>query len=201
MGVYNHPEVSMHTYSLGEYMEYIERPDWTEVGNLMLSSAHKLANAGADFLICPDNTIHQALPYLEHEMPLPWLHIADAVADEANRRGFKRIGITGTQWLIESEVYPERLSARGLAFLRPTSDERREINRIIFEELIHGILTIESLGRFQVVIQNLKDAGADAVVLGCTEIPLLINDSNSPLPTLDSTRLLARAALRRAIGI
>jgi len=199
MGAYDHPEVSMHTHSLGSYMKSIEGGDWAGVGDLMLSSARKLERAGADFLICPDNTIHQALGFVE--MPLPWLHIADAVADEALRRGFRCLGLTGTRWLVESEVYPERLSARGLSFLRPATEEREAINRVIFDELVHGVVTSDSLGCFQGVIGNLKEAGADAVVLGCTEIPLLVDDPNSVLPTLDSTRLLARAALRRAVGV
>ena len=199
MGAHNHPEVSMHTHSLGEYMQCIYRDDWRGVGELMLSSANKLAVIGADFLICPDNTIHQALPQIAARSPLPWLHIADVVAGEAIARGFRRIGLTGTRYLVESEVYPEKLDARGLEHVRPNADEREEINRIIFEELVCGVFKPEAITYFQQVIARLKCAGCDAVVLGCTEIPLIMSDSNSPLPTLDSTRLLARAALRRAV--
>jgi aspartate racemase len=162
----------------------------------MLSSARKLAAAGAEFLICPDNTIHQALRYVLPRSPLPWLHIAEVVAAEAQRRGFHRIAITGTRWLVESEVYPEKLSERGLDYLRPTIAEREQINRIIMEELVLGIFTTESIAAFQRIIGRMRAEGCDAVVLGCTEIPLLINDTNSPLPALDSTRLLAHAALR-----
>jgi aspartate racemase len=200
MGPHDHPEVSMHTHSLGEYMKYIHRGDWQGVGELMLSSAEKLAKTGAEFLICPDNTIHQALRYVEPRSPLPWLHIAEAVAGDAVQRGFRRIGITGTQWLVESEVYPEKLTAQGLEYLRPSADEREEINRIIMDELVYGVFTPEAVATFQRVIARMKDEGCDAVVLGCTEIPLIMNDGNSPLPTLDSTRLLARAALRRAVA-
>ena len=199
MGPHAHPEVSMHTPSLADYMEPIYRGDWQAVGDLMLASADKLARIGADFLICPDNTIHQALPYVMPRSPLPWLHIADVVAAEAVTRGFRRLGLTGTRWLVESAVYPEKLDARGLAYLRPTGDERAEINRIIMDELVYGIFKPEAVAYFQNVIGRMKDEGCDAVVLGCTEIPLIIDDANSPLPTLDSTRLLARAALRRAV--
>jgi aspartate racemase len=199
MGAHNHPEVSMHTHSLGEYMQCIYRDDWPGVGELMLSSANKLAKIGADFLICPDNTIHQALPHIAARSPLPWLHIADVVASEAVARGFRRIGLTGTRYLVESEVYPEKLSARDLAYLRPNAAECEEINRIIFEELVYGVFKPEAIAYFQRVIARLKSEGCDAVVLGCTEIPLIMSDANSPLPTLDSTRLLARAALRRAV--
>lgn len=199
LGAHAHPEVSMHTHSFAEYMECIYRGDWQGVGELMLSSANKLAKTGADFLICPDNTIHQALAYVEPRSPLPWLHIAEVVAAQAVERKFQRIGLTGTRWLVESEVYPEKLAARGLAFVRPNAAEREEINRIIMDELVCSVFKPEGTAYFQRVITRLKDEGCDAVVLGCTEIPLIINDSNSSLPTLDSTRLLARAALHRAV--
>ncbi len=199
LGPHAHPEVSMHTPSLAEYTCCLDAGDLVGVGELMLASAHKLAAAGADFLICPDNTIHQAFDHVAPRSPRPWLHIAEVVADEAVRRGFRRIGITGTRWLTDSEVYPEKLSARGLEYVHPTIDERAEIGRIIMDELVCGIFRPEAVATFQRVMQRLKDEeGCDAVVLGCTEIPLIMSDANSPLPTLDSTRLLARAALRRA---
>ena len=190
----------MHTHPLADYMDCIYKGDWRGVAELMLSSADKLAAIGADFLICPDNTIHQALGYVLPKSPLPWIHIAEAVAEEAVRQGFGRLGLTGTRWLVESEVYPEKLAARGLEFVRPTAAERDEINRIIMDELVYGVFKAESVLIFQQVIERMKGEGCDAVVLGCTEIPLIVNDGNSPLPVLDSTRLLARAALRRAVG-
>lgn len=198
LGPHAHPEVSMHTPSLADYVECLDRGDWQGVGEIMLASAHKLAKVGADFLICPDNTIHQALPYIASRSPLPWLHIAEVVAAEAVERGFKRIGVTGTRWLVDSETYPEKLAARGLEYLRPSGAERDEISRIIMDELVCGVFKAESVVYFQQLIGRMKERGCDAVVLGCTEIPLIIDDANSPLPTLDSTRLLARAALRRA---
>jgi aspartate racemase len=199
LGAHAHPEVSLHSQSLADYMSCIYRDDWPAVGELMLASAEKLARIGADFLICPDNTIHQALPFIEARSPLPWLHIAGVVADEAAARGFRRVGITGTRWLVGSEIYPEKFTARGLAWLRPSAEERDEINRLIMDELVYGTFTPAQVGYFQQVIGQMKEQGCDAVVLGCTEIPLILNDTNSPLPTLDSTRLLARAALRRAV--
>lgn len=199
MGAHAHPEISMHTPSLADYMACIYRNDWPGVAGLMLASAEKLAKAGADFLICPDNTIHQALPNVLPRSPLPWLHIAEVVAAEAAARGFKRIGIAGTRWLVDSEVYPEKLSERGLEYLRPTDAERDDTNRIIMDELVMGIFRPEAIATYQRLFGRMKDAGCDAVVLGCTEIPLIMNDGNSPLPTLDSTRLLARAALKRAV--
>jgi aspartate racemase len=200
LGPHAHPEVSMHTPSLAEYVRRLEREDWQGVGELMLASAHKLARIGADFLICPDNTIHQALPLIASRSPLPWLHIADAVADHAADRGFRRLGLLGTRWLVTSDVYPEKLGARGLEYVLPDPDERSELNRVIMDELVCGMFQPEAIAFHQRVMARMKDVGCDAVVLGCTEIPLIMNDANSPLPTLDSTRLLARAALHRAMN-
>lgn len=200
MGPHAHPEVSMHTPSLAHYVHCLGEGDLQGVGELMLNSARRLTAAGADFLVCPDNTIHQAFDYVAARSPLPWLHIAEVVAAEAAARGYSRLGLTGTRWLVDSAVYPDKLAALGLDFARPTEQERQEINRIIMDELVCGLIRPEGVAYFQQVIARLKDEeGCDAVILGCTEIPLIINDANSALPTLDSTRLLARAALRRAV--
>jgi aspartate racemase len=199
MGKHAHPEVTLHTIALACYMEPILRGDWKGVAALMLRSAHALQCAGADFLICPDNTIHQALPDVLPNSPLPWLHIAEEVGKEAQLRNFKKIGVTGTKFLVRSAVYPEKLEALGIRYARPSEPQQERINEIIFDELVRGKQEPGSLRYFQQVIQEFKSYGCDAVVLGCTEIPLLVNDGNSPLPTLDSTRILARAALRHAL--
>jgi aspartate racemase len=200
MGPHDHPEVTMHTHSLATYMNFVYQRNWQGVADLMLSSARKLQTAGAQFLICPDNTIHQALPFVRPCSPLPWLHIAEEVARIARGRHFHRIGITGTKYLVESEVYPQQLTSAGLEYVRPNAAEREEINRIIMDELVYGVFTPTAVTYFQQVITRLKEQGCDAVVLGCTEIPLIMNDENSPLPTLDSTRLLARAAVQFALA-
>lgn len=200
LGPHAHPEISMHTPSFADYADCLHRDDWQGVGEIMLSSANKLARIGADFLICPDNTIHRALPYVEPRSPLPWLHIAEVVAVEAAARGLRRLGLLGTHWLVESEVYPVKLREHGLDYARPNDAERQEINRIIMEELVRGLFKPEATAYQLRVIERMKHAGCDAVVLGCTEIPLIVNDANSPLPTLDSTRLLARGALQRAVA-
>lgn len=200
-GRHAHPEVTLHAPSLADYMERIYDGDWAGVGELMLASAEKLARSGADVLICPDNTLHQALPLIEARSPLPWLHIAEIVAEEAARRGFRRLGLTGTRWLVEGAVYPERLAARGLEMVRPEPAEREEVSRIIMDELVRGVFRPAATESLAQIVGRLRDAGCDAVILGCTELPLLLGDANSPLPTLDSTRLLARAALRRAAAL
>ena len=200
MGTHDHPEVSLHTHSLAEYMKAVRRDDWEEVARLMLSSAEKLASAGADLLLCPDNTIHQAFDLVAPRSPLPWLHIAHEVGVEARRRGFRRPGLLGTRWLMEGPVYPKRLQPLELEPLLPSPAERERINTIIFDELVQGRFLPESRAELAGIIGRLRDAGADAVILGCTEIPLLIGPDDSPLPVLDSTRLLARAALREALA-
>lgn len=199
LGPHAHPEVSMNTPSFAKYVDCLDRDDLQGVADLMLESAQKLAAIGADFLICPDNSIHSAFGLVEPNSPRPWLHIAAVVAEEAVSRGFRRVGLTGTRWLVNSNVYPEQLSLRELEFVRPTEPERQEIHRIIMDELVRGVFVPGSVAYFQGVIQHLANQGCDSVALGCTEIPLIINDQNSVLPTLDSTRLLARAALRRAV--
>jgi aspartate racemase len=199
LGPHAHPEVSLHTLSLADYVTCLDQGDLQGVAELMLDSARKLAKAGADFLICPDNTIHQALPYVAPRSPLPWLHIAEVVAKAGSERGYKRLGLTGTRWLVDSAVYPEKLAARGLECKRPDARDRDEMSRIIMDELVNGITSPAGIAYFLSVIERFKEQACDAVILGCTEIPLIVNDGNSVLPTLDSTRLLARAALQRAI--
>ena len=199
MGRHRHPEVSMHTHCLADYMEHIYTGNWQGVADLMLSSANKLKASGADFLICPDNTIHHAFDLMAPNSPLPWLHIVEQVAVVAKHRGFRKLGVTGTKYTMEGTVYPQKLTAAGIEYVVPTTEERARIDQIIFDELVNGIFTPESRAYFQQVIGGMKNQGCDAVVLGCTEIPLIIDDSSSPLPTLDSTRILARAAIRNAL--
>jgi aspartate racemase len=200
LGRHNHPEVSMHTHPLAEYMKFVERGDWAGVAELMMSSAEKLARAGTDFLICPDNTIHQAFDLVERRAPRPWLHIAQEVAGEAKRNHFKRLAVLGTRYLMEGPVYPQKLQAAGIEYRIPAPPQREKINHIIMDELVNGQFLPRSQAYLTEVIRGLKDEGCDAVVLGCTEIPLIVTAESSPLPPLDSTRLLARAALRKAVN-
>jgi aspartate racemase len=198
MGPHMHPEISMHTHALGEYMAAIERNDWDGVAELMLDSAHKLQSCGADFLLSPDNTVHQAFAKVAEASLVPWLNIAEEVAGSARQHGFLRLAITGTKYTMEGPVYPEVLARHGIEYRIPSPLDRARIDQIIFSELVNGVLRSDSLGAISGVISRLKAEGCDAVVLGCTELPLLIGNESSPLPVLDSTRLLARAALRRA---
>jgi len=200
MGEHRHPEITMHTHPLSEYMVHIRAGNWDMVAQLMLSSARKVAQAGADFAICPDNTIHQAFDFVIPKSPIPWLHIAEAVGEQAKKNGFTRLGILGTKYLMTGPVYTDALKKFGVVTEIPEEQDREEIDTIIFKELVNGIFPERSRLFFNSVIQAFKYRGCDAVVLGCTEIPLIVDPNDCPLPTLDSTRLLARAALRKALG-
>ncbi len=197
-GPHNHPEVTMHTIPIAQYMDRVYAGDWDGSAQLMLRSARKLADAGAHFLICPDNTAHQTIDLIIDKSPLPWLHIASEVASTAKARGYRRVGLLGTKYLMEGPVYPPKLSAVGIAHEIPSPDDRERINSIIFDELVYGRFEEPARRFFREVIAKLKDRGCDAVALSCTEIPLLISEEDSSLPILDSTRILARAALREA---
>ena len=200
-----HPEVTLHTPNLQEYIRCIDKGDWPGVHALMHKSARVLKQAGAALCVCPDNTIHQAIPRAAAAVPgfgfdPPLLHIAAVVADSAKARAFTRVGVLGTRWLVSSTVYPDAFEAHGIAVVRPAADDVATVHALIMGELTYGRVTPETVATFQSVVQRLKDdAGCDAVVLGCTEIPLVLGDDTSPLPVLDSTRLLARAALQAAV--
>jgi aspartate racemase len=199
LGPHDHPPVLLHTYPLAHYMRLIDANRWQDAGELLLASAEIVVRADAEILICPDNTLHQALDLVRDRAPAArWLHIVDEVAAVAARRGFKRLGLLGTRYLMEGPVYREKLATRGIAFEIPTAADRQRLNAIIFDELVCGRIEETSRRNVQQMIDGLREVGCDAIVLGCTEIPLLISDNDSSLPTIDSTRTLARAALREA---
>ncbi len=200
MGRHWHPEVSLHNHPMGRYLETLEgKGGWQGVADLMIDSSIRLASMGADFVICPDNTVHQAYDLVARASPVPWLNIAEVVAGEAQLKGLQKLGVLGTRYLMEGPVYQVKLEALDIAWETPTDSDKKEINRIIFEELVHGKMKDSSRHYFQEVITVLKRRGCDGVILGCTEIPLLIEQQDSVLPVLDSTRLLARSALFTAM--
>jgi len=198
-GRYAHPEVSMHVFSFSSYMARIERGDWDGVAELMVASAKKLADIGADFIICPDNTVHIAFSKVVEKSPLPWLHIAEEVAKEAKRLDFGKLAVLGTRFLMESDVYPSKLMLYGINWAVPKVKQREIINEIIFSELVYGVVKAESREKLVSIIKDMTQTeGCDAVILGCTELPLILDSKHSPIPVLDSTRILARAALKKA---
>ena len=201
LGGHHNPEISLHMFDLAEHVRFLEQDDWNGIADLMIRSVRKVAASGADFAICPDNTIHAAMEKVIPSSPIPWLHIAEVVAQEAKNRNFKRVGLLGTRYLMEGPVYPEKLAPAGVEWRLPAPDDRERVNGLIFDDLVYGRVTKEAEAEFVRIIETFKSREhCDAVVLGCTEIPLVVSDEKSPLPTLDSTRLLARAALKRAAG-
>jgi len=196
---YRHPEITIHTPPLSDYMQHIWNGNWEEVAELMLNSARIVAKAGAEFAICPDNTLHQAYNLMISKSPIPWLHIAEVVGKEAKKQKFKHLGILGTKYLMNSSVYPDALKKFNITCEIPEVSDQDIVDKVIFEELVNGVFTEESRKVFNKIIQKLAKKNCDAVVLGCTEIPLLIDPNDCPLPTLDSTRILARAAIKKAL--
>ncbi|MGQ9652155.1 MAG: aspartate/glutamate racemase family protein [Phycisphaerae bacterium] len=201
LGVNQYPEVSLHGFALAEYLPNRNARNWSVVGDLLLESARKLAEIGADFIIMPCNTMHHAWHHVVSRSPIPWLHIVRVVADEDRRKGFRRLAILGTRLTTEGSVYPEIMAEAGQNYAVPEPEKRNELDRIIFEELLLGKFLDASRRYMIAVIERLRRSGCDAVVLACTEIPLLVGREDSPLLVLDSTKLLAQAAVRRAIGI
>jgi aspartate racemase len=199
MGEYMHPEITMHTYPFADYMHQIYKGNWQGVAQLMLFSLQKLLDVGAELVICPDNTIHQVYDMVVDKSPIPWLHIAEVVADKAKENNYKHLALLGTKYLMTGPVYPTVLTQYGMTCSIPTDVDREKIDAIIFKELVNGIFSKDSREYFNTIIHNQKDKGCEAVILGCTEIPLLVEAASSPLPVLDSTRLLATAAIHAAV--
>jgi aspartate racemase len=199
LGPHDHPDVTMDCIALARSMSAWDDGDYASIRAILSASVRRLAGAGADFFVCPDNTAHMALEEPGEDLALPGLHIAEVVAERAVRDGRARVGVLGTKYLVDGPLYPRALAARGIATERPDSGDRDLINEIIFTELVNGVFTASSRQEYVRVIEQFAARGCDAVALVCTEIPLLITPGTSPLPTLDSTRLLARAALEVAV--
>jgi aspartate racemase len=200
LGPHDHPDVTLDCIAMARSMPAWETGDYPTIRAILSQSIARLSQAGAGFFVCPDNTAHSALEAPGDDLALPGLHIAQVVADQAASSGYRRVGILGTKWLMEAPVYPRELAARGIEALVPEAAKRRVIDDIIFQELVNGIFAEPARQQYLQIIEQLQARGCDAVALVCTEIPLLITPDVSPLPTLDSTRLLAHAAFAVAVG-
>ena len=200
LGAHQHPEITLSGRGMAEVLDDWERGDLTALRAFFGQDMEKLAAAGCDFFVCPDNTAHIALESPGEPFPIPCLHIGEVVAGQAARDGRTKVGILGTKWTMAGPVYPGALGRRGIAWAIPDEADRKIVDDIIFNELCLGVFTDEARDAYVAVIEKLKAEGCDAVALVCTEIPLLITQDVSPLPILDSTRLLAKAAVGVAIG-
>jgi aspartate racemase len=200
VGKHDHPRVTLDSIPLAAWMPSFNAGDYRGVARIMLESANVLAGAGADFAICPDNSAHRAWDHVQADTPIPWLHIARVVGEEAQERGYRRVGVLGTRFTMDGPIYRDVLSSVGIETIIPDGDDFETVDRIIFAELVDGVFTDASRQAYKAVIARLGERGCDAVALACTEIPLLVRPQESPLPTLDSTGLLAAAALREALA-
>jgi aspartate racemase len=200
LGAHQHPEITLSILPMGPVLEAYERNDLPAVRAHLARTARRLADAGCDFFVCPDNTAHIALELPREPLPLPGLHIAEVVAERARAERYTRVGLLGTKWTMEGPVYPAAFARHGIALRTPEPADRALVDEVIFGELTQGRLLDASRAEYVRIIDGLKRAGCDAVALSCTEIPLLITPEVSPLPTLDSTRLLAWAAVAVALG-
>ena len=200
LGPHMHPEITMAVSPMALVLDAWERGDNAELRSFFMKDAEKLAAAGADFFVLPDNTAHIAMESLGNPFLLPGLNIGEVVAEEAALGGRKKVGILGTKYTMNGPVYPGALGRRGIGWAVPSPEDQKIVNDIIFDELCLGEFRDESRENYVRIIEELEGEGCDAVALVCTEIPLLITPDVSPLPTLDSTRLLAKAAVEVAIG-
>ncbi|MEO6256604.1 MAG: amino acid racemase [Sphingomicrobium sp.] len=200
LGPHRHPEITLTGVAMDHMLDAWARGDLAELRGMFITDAQKLSAAGADFFICPDNSAHIALEAPGAPFPIPGLNIAEVVADQAARDGRRKIGILATEWTMGGPVYRGALGRRGLDFAIPDEAQRKDVHAIIMNELCLGVFSDAARARYVEVIESLAAAGCDAVALVCTEIPLLVRPQDSPLPVLDSTRLLARAAVAVAIG-
>ncbi|MBL8547563.1 MAG: amino acid racemase [Hyphomonadaceae bacterium] len=200
LGDHAHPEITMSLLPMGPTIPWWEAGDLDQINAHLRATAARLAAAGCDFFVCPDNTAHIALEASAEPYPLPGLHIAEVVAERAKADGHKRIALLGTRYTMEGPVYAAAFARHGLEMRTPGAADRELLNRIIFDELCLGRFEAPARREFLRVIEALKAEGCDAAALCCTEIPLIVTPENSSLPTLDSTRLLARAAVAVALG-
>jgi aspartate racemase len=199
LGAHEHPEITLSILPMGPALESYARHDLAAVRRHLAGSAERLAAAGCDFFVCPDNTAHLALELAGDDLPLPGWHIASIVAERARADGRRSIALLGTKWTMEGPVYPAAFARLGITMRTPPPQDRQLVDDVIFDELCQGVVSDRSREEYVRVIGALKREGCDAVALCCTELPLLITPEVSPLPTLDSTRLLARAAVDAAI--
>jgi aspartate racemase len=199
MGEHLHPQVTLSCIAMGEWLPAFNRGDYEGVAEFMLRETQIVAKAGAQFAICPDNSAHRAFKYVVARSPIPWLHIAEEVAKAAMRDGYQHAALLGTRFTMSGPVYPEMFEKYSLKVSTPAAGDQKIVDDIIFEELVNGIFSEASRRRYNEVIERMRGRGCDSVILGCTEIPLLVRPDDCPLPALDSTRLLARAAVEAAL--
>ncbi len=200
LGPHMHPTIVVSAVPMGLSMAGWQTGDYPAVARFLSQGVQQVADAGAHFYICPDNTAHIVLEQIAADLPIPGLHIAEVVCREITTHGWKHVGLLGTKLTMTGPVYAKALEKRGLEYLIPDESMRERLNAAIFDELCQGIFNAQTTGLFLQAIDDLQSKGAECVILGCTEISLIITSANAPLPVLDSTRLLAKYAVREALN-
>lgn len=200
LGGLHSAKILMYSVDFEELVELKHQGDWGKIGRILSTAAAQLEGAGADCVLLATNTMHKVADAITMSTTVPLIHIADATADDIKNQGIQRIGLLGTRFTMEEPFYKDRLIYQhGLAVQVPTSEERSFIHDVIYDELCLGKIHKASRDRFRQIIQNLIDAGAEAIILGCTEIMLLVKPEDSRVPLFDTTKIHAKAAAQWAI--
>ncbi len=199
-GDYGYPEILVYSVCFQRYVDWGNSGRWNEIAQDMINAARALERAGADFGIIATNTMHIAFDEVQAAVKMPFLHLIDATAEAVNARGLSRVGLLGTRFTMSEPFYRDRLAANGVTALIPDAPEREAIDRAIYEELVRGVIVDATRERFVDIIEKLRAQGAEGVILGCTEIPLLISDEDSSLPMFNTTLIHAEKALQYSIS-
>jgi len=200
VGDYSYPEILIYSVSFQRFYDLHEKGAWDEVAYEMISVFRALHAAGAEVGLIAANTLHRVFPEVEAESPIPLIHIVDPTAEAIKEAGLSRVGLLGTRYTMEGEFYRDRLTEHGIEAIVPELEERGELHRIIYEELTRGITREASRAYYRHALEGLVSRGAEGIILGCTEIPLLIKQEDSPVPVFDTATLHADAALDAALA-
>ncbi|VBB07586.1 asp/glu racemase active site 2 [Lucifera butyrica] len=186
----------MVSVDFAEFEQLQHRGDWDKLTQLMITAGMRLKNGGADFIVICTNTMHKMADAVERQTGLPLLHIADAAAEEVKKKGLRKVALLGTQFTMEQEFYKGRLAEKhGIEVIIPEQSERELVHAVIYHELVLGKIVESSRKEFVKIIEHLETRGAEGIILGCTEIPLLVSQKDSPIPIFDTTQIHAAAAV------
>ena len=194
MGGLHSAKILLYSVDFAEIEECQAKEEWDKSAEILSKAAENLERAGADFIVICTNTMHKVAPQIQKQISIPILHIADATADVLIQAGIKKVALLGTKYTMTQDFYKEKLIARGLSVVIPDAEEVEQINNIIYNELCLGIVSDASRRIYAHIIERLKDKRAEGVILGCTEIGLLINQEDSVLPVFDTTQIHAQMA-------
>lgn len=195
-----HPVVSVHNIPLAQYVDAVRRDDWRQVASLLRDSADRLASIGAEFCFTPDNAVQHAVQLAEVSCPIPWLKMTNAVANKIEEDRRKVVGVIGTKYVTSGSAYQTDLGVKGIKIVRPNEEDTMALDRIIFDELVFGIINPESKGIIHDIINRLIDKGCEGVILGCSEAPLIVSHESCDIPLYNASDIMAQQAMEFAIA-